>query len=124
MAHINIRSLYASYRNLAYDIATFTKDMRNFLAITSSLSGAFAAPVGILIKSHKPQTQIGVRTLHKASASAFDGLSQWLVEVLSLLLSNVQGLHADSRNVREKLKDLTITDRTVVAKLDLKDFLP
>ena len=51
--YINYRTLAGEYNRLASDIAKYTENPSDAHAIKSTLSGAFAVPIGIQVKSHK-----------------------------------------------------------------------
>ena len=123
---INIQSALAEYRAIAKRVGALSPegpDNKLVRAINSTTSdGFFVSPLGISIKSHKPQGSVSVRCIHKGISPCWNGLSRWVVHVLSPLIASMSWLIPDSQTAVSRLKACVVNPTDKLATVDLKDF--
>ena len=117
--------LAAAYRDLAKSVGNLYGEEGRTLAlnISASFDPKFVAtPIAILVKSHKPEGEVGVRTIHRGFKQCFHGLSMWVHRVLQPLVDALPWIARDSHQVRAGLLEAAIDADATVTIEDLKDF--
>ena len=113
--YISVESLITQYRSLAFRIGHFHEDKQIADTIRSSLSeGLFCSLLGLTCKTHKPEYDVGVRTIHR-------GIKLWLVQVLKPLVTR-EFLVKDSRAFSKAVCQASVTQSSRMCAVDLKDF--
>ena len=123
MSFVNHRTVLDEYAKLAQDIGAFHEDSKLAVNIRSSvIDGSFVCPLGMTVKAHKPQGAQTIRSIHKAGNPWNAGLSKWLVTILEPHAQAIAWSYKDSFSVRDAILAVPISDTTIVAQVDLKDF--
>ena len=119
---VSLRSLIAQYRSLALRIGRHCQQPSTTRAITKSLSGSWVSVLGLTCKTHKDAGSVGMRTIHKSIVPAFDGLSRWIVSVLTPKLAGLEHLVKDSGTFVDRTHGIVVPPTAKLVCIDLKDF--
>ena len=122
----DLERLATEYRSLARSVGgLYDEDSGKTLAsnIAASFNVSYVvSPLKILVKSHKPSGEVGVRTIHAGFQHSFRGLSMWVHKTLQPSVDNLSWVARDSNQVHEGLRSIVIEDDATITIEDLKDF--
>ncbi len=122
LEHLPFSSITRQYKQIASRIARHHSDPTIFRQIVSSAnSGLALSLLGLTCKTHKHAGAVSFRCIHRGLSPCFEGLSRWVVSIITPLLKR-EWILRDSRHFADTVKLVRVSEGFKQAGFDLKDF--
>lgn len=121
MGKVTSSAVHGGYSSVISGIFNSSKD-ENLRDVLRGTSGTMLCRAQFTVKSHKNPGSVVLRILHSSLGHKYIPLAKWIVHMVKPQLKALSHIYSDSTSMLRAMREVRITDRTLLVKADVRDF--